>query len=104
MNSLETWVTIVGLTLVTIVTRAGFLLVPQRYGLPGWLNRGLRYAPACALVAIIVPDLGLTGLDAHGLLGNARLLGMLAGIGVFLMSRSMLATIGVGMLVFSVVR
>ncbi len=106
MGDLYVWSVIVGLTLVTIVTRAGYLFVPERLGLPGWLERGLRYAPACALVAIIASDLGLSP-DSEGimtLLANPRLLGLCAGIGTFLATRSMLATIGVGMLVFSLAR
>ncbi len=106
MSDLEVWLVIGGMTVVTLVTRAGFLVVPEAMGLPGWLARGLRYAPACALVAIIVPELGL-GVDLDepfAFLANPKLVGMLAGVAVFLASRSMLATIGTGMLVFTLVR
>ena len=55
---MTTWqgvIAIVGLALITIVTR-GFFLFPEReVPLPAWLQQGLRYAPLAALVAVIAP-------------------------------------------------
>ncbi|MGA2549023.1 MAG: AzlD domain-containing protein [Burkholderiaceae bacterium] len=104
MSPLEAWITIAGLTLVTLVTRAGYLFIPERFGLPDWLQRGLRYAPACALVAIIVPDIGLASGPDHSLVVSPRLWGVTAGAVVYLGTKSMLWTIALGMLVFTVVR
>ena len=65
----------------------------------------LRYAPACALAAIIGPDLLL---DAGGKvqldLGNAKLLAGIAALGFYLWRRNMLHTIVFGMLVFTLLR
>jgi branched-subunit amino acid transport protein len=90
MSALEIWVAICGLTLVTIATRAGYLLIARHRGLPEWLERGLRYAPACALAAIIAPDLLATSpaIDAPLVLHHPRLLGMLAGVGSFLVTKT----------------
>ena len=104
MSEIAIWITIIGMTGVTLLTRAGFLLLPQRYALPPRLQRALRYAPACALVAIIVPDL----MTSHGALAlslsNIRLLSALLAVPVFLATRNMLATIGAGMLALTVLR
>ena len=44
MTTWETVVTIVGLAVVTVLTR-GFFIIPEReIPLPGWLRQGLRYA------------------------------------------------------------
>jgi branched-subunit amino acid transport protein len=56
MNTVEAAVTIVGLALVTLLTRAAFLLPQRPPPLPGWLQEGLRYAPLAALAAIVAPE------------------------------------------------
>ncbi|MEK8028766.1 AzlD domain-containing protein [Pseudaquabacterium rugosum] len=48
---------VVGLALVTVFTRAVFLLPRRTPRLPGWLWRGLSYAPLAALAALIAPEL-----------------------------------------------
>ena len=68
------------------------------------LQRALRYAPACALIAIIVPDLmtsnGALALSTH----NIRLIAALISVPVFLATRNMLTTIVVGMLALTALR
>ena len=51
---------IVGLALVTVVSR-GFFLFPEReVKIPLWLQRGLKVAPLAALTAVVVPEIVLT--------------------------------------------
>ena len=45
MSELAIGITIIGLTGVTLLTRAGFLLLPQRFALPPRLQRALRSRP-----------------------------------------------------------
>jgi branched-subunit amino acid transport protein len=55
-----TWegaLTIVGLALVTIVTRCCFLFPEREAALPVWLKRGLKMAPLAALTAVVVPEI-----------------------------------------------
>ena len=52
MNGTDAFITIAGLTAITVVTRAFFLFSDRELVLPGWVNRGLRYAPLAALVAL----------------------------------------------------
>jgi len=104
MSPLKIWITIAGMTAITVLTRSGFLLLPERFSLPPIISRALRYAPACALVAIIVPDVMSGQIPGAGFLHNARLLGALAGAATFYRTRSMLATIAVGMLALTLAR
>ena len=60
MSTLEAVVTIVGLAVVTLVTRGFFVITGRRTPVPDWLLRGLRVAPLAALVAIIVPEVVMT--------------------------------------------
>jgi branched-subunit amino acid transport protein len=52
--------TVLGLALVTVVTR-GFFLFPEReVKIPDWLQRGLKVAPLAALAAVVAPEIVLT--------------------------------------------
>ena len=51
---------IVGLTVVTVVTRSFFFLSSREWQLPHWAQRGLQYAPIAALSAVIVPEVVMT--------------------------------------------
>jgi branched-subunit amino acid transport protein len=51
---------IVGLAVISVVTR-GFFLFPEReLPIPQWLQRGLKVAPLAALAAVIVPEIVMT--------------------------------------------
>jgi len=98
------WVLIAGMAVVAFLARAVFILPGSRLRLPPTAERVLRYAPAAALVAIIVPDLAL----AHGAwavsIDNPRLIGGLAAIAIAAATRSILLTIVGGMLALTLAR
>lgn len=105
MADWEIWATIVVLSLSTAITRSGFWLIGHKVAIPPRIQDMLRYAPACALAAIIGPDLLLdTGGDVHLELGNPKLLAGMASIAFYLWRRNMLQTIVFGMLVFTLLR
>ncbi len=60
MSFWESVVTILGLGVITALTRGFFLLPRREIPLPGWLQRGLKVAPLAALFAIIVPEVLLS--------------------------------------------
>ena len=105
MTELEIWITIAVLTLATAITRSSFWLVGHHITIPPRVGEMLRYAPACALAAIIAPDLLLTPagavqLDFH----NIKLLAGIAATGYYLLRRNMLEMIIFGMLFFTGLR
>jgi branched-subunit amino acid transport protein len=106
LSARDVWLTILGLTVVTVVTRAFFLLLGERLELPERLRRALGHAPAAALVAIIVPD--VLGMGAGGgvdvSLANPKLLAAVAAAVLYLFVRNMIAMIALGMAVFTAVR
>ncbi len=55
------WVALVLMALTTVGTRGSFILLGERGRLPPALQRALRYAPAAALSALVMPDLLLDG-------------------------------------------
>ena len=51
------WLIFVLIGLATTLPRASFIVLGERASLPDVVQRALRYAPAAALTAIVVPDL-----------------------------------------------
>ena len=102
MSETEIWIVIIGMTIVTAVTRALFLIGGERTVLPERAQR--MRAPAAALVAVVLPDVLETPAGLSFALSNHPFYAALAGLGWFLWRRSMLGTIVVGMLVFTGLR
>ena len=106
MSATDVWLTIFLLAVATILTRSLFFLLAS-IRLPARIQHALRYAPAAAMAAIVIPDLLLNGGTGSALAvdwANPRLL---AGVGAslfFLVTRHFLATIVFGMALFTVVR
>lgn len=104
MSDLTLWIVIVGLTFVTVATRSAFLVIGERFPLPERVQHGLRYAPACALVALIAPELVMAQGSLALAIDNPRLVSGLAAGAVMLATRSMLLTMGVGMATYTLLR
>jgi branched-subunit amino acid transport protein len=75
---------IVGLTVVTVVTRSFFFLSSREWQLPHWAQRGLQYAPIAALSAVIVPEVVMTQGQLITTWQDARLFGAAGGRGLLL--------------------
>ncbi|MFC5480371.1 AzlD domain-containing protein [Massilia suwonensis] len=105
MADWEIWAIIAVLSLSTALTRSGFWLIGHRVSIPPRVQGMLRYAPACALAAIIGPDLLVdAGGSVHLELANSKLLAGIAALGFYLWRRNMLQTIVFGMLAFTLLR
>lgn len=61
MNDPTLWLIFILLGLATTLPRASFIVLGNRFSLPPTLQRALRYAPAAALAAIVVPDVLTVG-------------------------------------------
>lgn len=95
---------ILGLMVVTFISRSGFYLLPDRMQLPVWAERLLRYAPGCALAAIVAPGVLAPQGDVYLGWSNHAIWAALASAALFVRWRNMLAMITVGMLVFTALR
>lgn len=104
---MTTWTTIAaiaGLTVISILTR-GFFMIPQReVPIPGWLREALRYAPLAALVAVLLPEIAMTGDHLVATWKDARIYATATGILVFCTTRSLLGTILAGSAVLLALR
>ena len=103
-TDLWTVLVILGLALITVLTRTLFFLSSKPWHLPHWAQRGLQYAPIAALSAVIVPELVMSQGRFIHTWHDARLFAALAGAVFFLWRRgqgqAVLGTIVVGMLVY----
>ena len=100
-TDLWTLAVIVGLALVTVVTRSFFFISSRPWPMPRWLHRGLQYAPIAALAAVVVPEVVTVQGELVATWRDARIFGAVAGITVFfLCKRDVFLTILVGMAVY----
>ena len=103
-TSLWNLVIIVGLAVVTVVTRSFFFISSKPWHLPHWAQRGLQYAPIAALAAVIVPEMVMTQGHFITTWQDARLFAVAAGAGWYFWRKgagqAVLGTILVGMAVY----
>jgi len=102
MSGDEFWqiVAITGLMLITIVTRAFFMIPERELPMPDWLQRGLKYAPLAALTAVIAPEVLMSHGQPIATLADARLPAVLCATVYYFRRRGILGTIVVGMAVY----
>jgi branched-subunit amino acid transport protein len=99
MSDSYAFITIVGLTVITVVTRAFFLVSEQEMVLPDWVKRGLRYAPLAALTAVVVPEVVMTQGQFISTWHDARLYAVAVSTAYFFWRGGILGTIVSGMAV-----
>ncbi len=104
MTMVEGVIAVLGLALITIITR-GFFLFPEReLPMPAWLQQGLRYAPLAALVAVVAPEIVLTQGRLIDTWMDARLPAVAAATAYFYWRRDILGTILAGTSVLLVLK
>ncbi|GKS83029.1 AzlD domain-containing protein [Acidovorax sp. SUPP1855] len=77
----EPTIAILGLAAITVVSRAFFMIPERELPLPGWLKRGLKYAPLAALASVIAPEIFMAQGELIGTLQDARLPSVLCAAG-----------------------
>ncbi len=104
MSDIEIWAVIILLTVATVIDRSAFWVIGHHINLPRRVQEALRYAPSCALAAIVAPDFFINDDQLVTSLHNPKLIaGIAAGV-FYLWKKDMLLTIIFGMGIFTVVR
>ena len=104
MSDVGLWSIIVALSCVTLATRAGVLFLPAWLRLSQRLQRALRDAGPCILVAIVVPDLLRHDDHLDLALDNVRLYAALVAVAVFIATRNAALMIVIGLLALTALR
>jgi branched-subunit amino acid transport protein len=99
-TDLGTVITIIGMVLVTVLTRSFFFLSDKPWTLPAWAQRGLHYAPIAALAAVIIPEIVMSQGHLIATLKDARIYAAIGGVAWFYWRSSLLGTIVAGMAVY----
>jgi branched-subunit amino acid transport protein len=106
MNHTDLWTlgVIVGMGVITMLTRSFFFISNQPWSLPRWAQRGLQYAPVAALCGVIVPEIVMTQGQLLSTWQDARLFATAAGVTYFYWRKgggqAVLGTIITGMAVY----
>lgn len=106
MNGTDLWTlgVIVGLALVTVVTRCFFFMSNEPWHLPHWAQRGLQFAPIAALAAVVFPEVVMAQGQLISTLQDARIYAALVGAAYFFwrkgQGQAVLGTIVSGMAVY----
>ena len=91
---------ILGLAVVTVVTRNFFLFPQREVKIPQWLQRALKVAPLAALAAVVVPEIVLTRGALLATWQDARLPAVLASTLYYLWRPGVLGPLLAGLAVF----
>ena len=99
-TDLWTLAVILGLAVVTVVSRCFFFLSNQAWHLPTWAQRGLQYAPIAALSAVVIPEIVMSQGQWVSHWQDARLFSAAFGVLVYYWRRDVMLTILLGMAVY----
>jgi branched-subunit amino acid transport protein len=99
MSSFWVIVACIGLALITLITRAFFMIPERELPLPNWLKRGLKYAPLAALAAVIAPEIVMSNGQLITVWPMRDCLRWLLRWCIFY-KRSILGTIALGMAIY----
>lgn len=103
-RELYVWLGIIGLGLMTLLTRSGLLLWPGPVKLPQRLQRALRFAPMAAMMAIVVPSVLFSARgEMIGWL-DPKLAAVLACLLAWWASRQMAAVMSAGLAVYVIAK
>ena len=102
MNSL--WVTLGIIGVLTLATRLSFILLLEKWKPPEVFQRGLRFVPLAVLPVLIFPELFIHNNVIAVPPDLPRLAAALAAGLIAWRTKNSLLTIGVGMLVFYLLR
>ena len=94
------WLAILGVTAATFITRSSLFVLGARIQFPPMVEAALRFAPACALAAIVAADLVLLDGQLQITASNHKLIAGCIGIVIFSYTRSIIGTIAGGMVAF----
>lgn len=97
MNTWQVWLTVIGMGVVTLAVRMSFILLPADARVPELLKRSLAYIAAAVLPALVMPDVLFRGEVGPNGFDPLRLVAaILAGL-VAWWTRSIFATLAIGL-------
>lgn len=99
MSEAMTWIALIGLGAITVLTRGFFMIGDRPWPMPAWLRELLKVAPLAALVAVVAPEVFMTQGQLITTWQDARWPAAVAATGYYFWRKGILGTILVGMAV-----
>ena len=99
MSETLTWIALVGLAGISVLTRSFFMISENPLPIPGWLRELLKVAPLAALVAVVAPEVFMTQGHVITTWQDARWPAAAAATAYYFWRKGILGTILVGMAV-----
>ncbi len=99
MNDFWHIIVILGLALITLITRSFFLFSERQWQLPSWMQRGLQFAPIAALSAVIIPEIFMLNSQIAAPWTNPRVYAAIGGT-LFFMARKGQGQVVLGTILF----
>jgi branched-subunit amino acid transport protein len=99
MSEWMTWIALLGLAAISVLTRSFFMISDRPLPIPDWLRELLKVAPLAALVAVVAPEVFMTQGHVITTWQDARWPAAVAATGYYFWRRDILGTILVGMAV-----
>jgi branched-subunit amino acid transport protein len=100
MSTLSIWLLFVVIGVGNFLLRLSFIYLFGKVDMPDWLRRALRFVPASVLAALVLPALTYPNGTLDLTLGNVQLLAGIGGALVAWLTKNVLWTIVVGMILF----
>ncbi len=91
------WLVMLAAGAVTYATRASFIVLLERFEMPQWFRRALRFVPAAVLSAIVAPELALRDGALAAPWANPQLLSGALAVVVAWKTKNVVFTILAGM-------
>lgn len=98
------WVAVLGLVVISVITRSAFFMMDRVWPMPRWLESGLRYAPLGALAAVAVPAVLMPNGHMPGGWRDPNVVAAIAALSFAWWRKDMLLTLAIGMGVFHLMR
>ncbi|SMC54520.1 AzlD domain-containing protein [Polynucleobacter kasalickyi] len=107
MPDIYFWSCMITLSLVTIFTRSFFLTIGANLKLSPKIRNLIQYAPTGALIAIVIPELffekDIVTKSYQFAMHSAQIYASIATIVSYYLSKSMLLSLSIGMLILTLV-
>lgn len=98
------WLVIIGMGIITYLIRITPILLLERFELHPNILQALRFVPVAVLSAIIFPEMFQPGGQLDISFGNDRLIAGTIAIGVAYVTKNVIWTVGLGMVVLWVLQ
>jgi branched-subunit amino acid transport protein len=99
---MNVWILFFLIGFATMIERLSFILLLEKWAMPNWLIKGLKYVPVAVLLSFVSPDVLRTDGVIDISILNPKIIGATIAAFVAWRTTSVSLTIGAGMVAFMI--